>query len=258
MKGSVLVTGGARRIGLAICEELSARGWNVLSHSRDPENPLASDFAKCDVAADRLFAAALKAAPDLCAIVNNAAVFSKATELPPDEAKALWSVNVAVPVRLTELLAAHLAERHAAGAVVNLLDCRILGGSRDEVGDRDRRDHRDHREDREYREILGEKGLDPYSRSKVELARATVEQARRLAPTLRVNGVAPGPVLPPTDPANREKGGDILLPRRPTPSDVASAVAFLLEADAVTGQVLAVDSGQSLAELPVDVSTAVL
>ena len=75
---------------------------------------------------------------------------------------------------------------------------------------------------------------------------------------IRVNGVAPGPVLPPTDPANREKGGDILLPRRPTPSDVASAVAFLLGADAVTGQVLAVDSGQSLARLPVDVSPSVL
>ena len=231
MKGSVLVTGGARRIGLAICEELSARGWNVLSHSRDPENPLASDFAKCDAAAERLFAAALKVAPDLCAIVNNAAVFSKAAELLPDEAKALWSVNVAVPVRLTELLAAHLAEHHATGSVVNLLDCRILG---------------DFRED------------NPYAESKVALARATVEQARILAPTLRVNGVAPGPVLPPTDPANREKGGDILLPRRPTPSDVASAVAFLLEADAVTGQVLAVDSGQSLTQLPVDVSTSVL
>ena len=243
MKGSVLVTGGARRIGLAICEELSARGWNVLSHSRDPENPLASDFAKSDAAADRLFAAALEAAPDLCAIVNNAAVFSKAAELPPDEAKALWAVNVAVPVRLAELLAAHLAARHAAGTVVNLLDTRILGGSRDH---------------RECREIFGEKGLDPYSESKVALARATVEQARRLAPTLRVNGVAPGPVLPPTDPANREKGGDILLPRRPTPSDVASAVAFLLGADTVTGQVLAVASGQSLAQLPVDVSTSVL
>ena len=243
MKGSVLVTGGARRIGLAICEELSARGWNVLSHSRDPENPLSSDFSRCDTAADRLFAAALEAAPDLCAIVNNAAVFSKAAELPPDEAKALWAVNVAVPVRLAELLAAHLAARHAAGAVVNLLDTRILGGIRDH---------------REWREIFGEKGLDPYSASKVALARATVEQARRLAPTLRVNGVAPGPVLPPTDPANREKGGDILLPRRPTPSDVASAVAFLLGADAVTGQVLAVDSGQSLAQLPVDDSTSVL
>ena len=219
MSGSVLVTGGARRIGLAICEELSARGWNVLSHSRDPQNPLASDFARCDTSADRLFAAALEVAPDLCAVVNNASVFSTAAELPPDEAKALWAVNVTAPVRLTELLAAHLAERHATGSAVNLLDCRILGGCRPG---------------------------NPYAESKAALARATVEQARRLAPTLRVNGVAPGPVLPPTDAACREKGGDILLARRPAPSDVAKAVAFLLEADAVTGQVLAVDSGQSL------------
>ena len=249
MKGSVLVTGGARRIGLAICEELSACGWNVLSHSRDPENPLASDFARCDAAADRLFAVALKVAPDLCAIVNNAAVFSKAADLPPDESKALWSVNVAVPVRLTELLAAHLAKRHSVGAAVHLLDTRIL---------------KDFNVFKGLKGFDGSKGLNdlkslaPYAASKLALARATVDQARRLAPTLRVNGVAPGPVLPPTDPANREKGGDILLPRRPTPSDVASAVAFLLEADAVTGQTLAVDSGQSLAQLPVDDSTSVL
>ena len=216
MKGSVLVTGGARRIGLAICEELSARGWNVLSHSRDPDNPLCADFTQPD-AAERLFAAAVARAPDLCAIVNNAAVFSTAAELPPDEASALWAVNVTVPVRLAELLAA----RHAVGTVVNLLDTRVLGEGR-------------------Y------KSMAPYAASKLELARATVEQARRLAPMLRVNGVAPGPVLPPTDAANREKGGDILLPRRPTPADVASAVAFLLEAEAVTGQILAVDSGQCL------------
>ena len=245
MKGSVLVTGGARRIGLAICEELSARGWNVLSHSRDPGNPLYADFMRPDDA-DRLFVAALKAAPDLCAIVNNAAVFSTAAELPQDEAKALWAVNVEAPVRLAELLAAYLAKRHSVGAAVHLLDTRIL------------KDFNDFKVFNGFNGFSGLKSLAPYAASKLALARATVEQARRLAPTLRVNGVAPGPVMPPTDPANREKGGDILLPRRPTPSDVASAVAFLLEADAVTGQVLAVDSGQSLARLPVDDSTPVL
>ena len=245
MKGSVLVTGGARRIGLAICEELSARGWNVLSHSRDPGNPLYADFMRPDDA-DRLFVAALKAAPDLCAIVNNAAVFSTAAELPQDEAKALWAVNVEAPVRLAELLAAYLAKRHSVGAAVHLLDTRIL------------KDFNDFKVFNGFNGFSGLKSLAPYAASKLALARATVEQARRLAPTLRVNGVAPGPVMPPTDPANREKGGDILLPRRPTPSDVASAGAFLLEADAVTGQVLAVDSGQSLARLPVDDSTPVL
>ena len=223
MKGSVLVTGGARRIGRAICETLAARGWRVLVHSRDPRNPLRADFAEPD-AAERLFAAAVACAPDLCAIVNNAALFSTAAELPADAVATLRAVNVTVPVRLAELLAAHLAERHVAGAVVNLLDTRILGAFR------------------------GDNGLDlaPYAASKLALARATMAQARNLAPTLRVSGVAPGPVLAPADVASREKGGDILLPRRPTPADVASAVAFLLEAEAVTGQILAVDSGQCL------------
>ena len=223
MKGSVLVTGGARRIGCAICETLAARGWRVLVHSRDPRNPLRADFAEPD-AAERLFAAAVACAPDLCAIVNNAALFSPAAELPADAVATLRAVNVTVPVRLAELLAAHLTERHVAGAVVNLLDTRILGACR------------------------GDKGLDlaPYAASKLALAHATMAQARSLAPTLRVGGVAPGPVLAPADVASREKGGDILLPRRPTPADVASAVAFLLEAEAVTGQILAVDSGQCL------------
>lgn len=241
MKGSVLVTGGARRIGRAICEALAARGWRVLAHSRDPGNPLCADFRRSD-GADLLFAAALAQAPDLCAVVNNAAVFSTAEELPPAEAAALRAVNVEAPVRLAELLAAHLAKRHSVGAVVNLLDTRILGVFQ---GGQDTQDPQDTQGSQLASRYNG-RALAPYAESKLALARATVAQARRLAPVLRVNGVAPGPVLPPADAANREKGGAILLPRRPAPADVASAVAFLLDAEAVTGQILAVDSGQCL------------
>ena len=151
----------------------------------------------------------------------SAAVFSTAAELPPDAVAVLRAVNVTAPMRLAELLAAHLAERRATGAVVNLLDTRIL-------------------------KDLKSLAPSPYAASKLALARATVAQARSLAPTLRVNGVAPGPVLPPIDAANREKGGPTLLPRRPTPADVAATVSFLLEAEAITGQILAVDSGQCL------------
>ena len=241
MKGSVLVTGGARRIGRAICETLAPRGWRVLVHSRDPRNPLRADFAEPD-AAERLFAAAVACAPDLYAIVNNAALFSTAAELSADAVATLRAVNVTVPVRLAELLAAHLAERHVAGAVVNLLDTRILGAFR---GGQDTQDT----QDTQGSQLASRHNVlapTPYAASKLELARATMAQARSLAPTLRVSGVALGPVLAPADVANREKGGDILLPRRPTPADVASAVAFLLEAEAVTGQILAVDSGQCL------------
>ena len=161
MKGSVLVTGGARRIGLAICEELSARGWNVLSHSRDLENPLASDFAKCDAAADRLFAAALEAAPDLCAIVNNAALFE-------GDAATLEAVNLIAPRKLTTLLA---GREDGVSSVVNILDSRTLGSAESEDS--------------------------PYVRTKRALLADTRKFAALFAQTLRVNAVAPGPVLPP-------------------------------------------------------------
>ena len=86
MKGTALVTGGARRLGKAIADALRARGWNVIAASRtSPDAAFAVDLAEPDGPA-RLFAAARAAAPDLCAVVNNAAVFSHDAELPPDEA----------------------------------------------------------------------------------------------------------------------------------------------------------------------------
>jgi len=225
MKGSVLVTGGARRIGRAICDGLAARGWRVLVHSRDPRNPFAADFSE-DGSVERLFAATIEAAPDLCAIVNNAAAFSTTTELPPKETAAMMRINSEVPILLIELLAEHLAVRGLSGSAVNLLDVRILGAVAGESSSVD---------------------MTPYAKSKLALARATLTLARRLAPAIRVNGVAPGPVLAPADAANSEKGGAILLSRRPSPTDVAETVAFMLEAESITGQILAVDSGQSLA-----------
>lgn len=218
MKGSVLVTGGAKRIGKAICDALRVRGWNVLVHSRDASNPLFSDFSDRQ-APERLFATTCSLAPDLCAVVNNASEFSVRGDLPEEASARLMQVNDEAPVRLTELLAEHLARQGLEGSVVNLLDVRVFGGR---------------------------SCMTPYERSKRALLESTIRQARVLAPALRVNAVAPGPVLAPADSANSEKGGGILLSRRPNPEDVANAVAFLLESPAVTGQILAVDAGQSL------------
>ena len=216
-RGSVLVTGGAHRIGRSICEALSARGWRVLVHAREGGD-VAGDLSR-PLAAETLWADAVAVAPDLRAVVNNAAVFSVAGTLPPGEAAAMMRVNAEVPVRLAELAADYLGARGQTGGVVHLLDSRILSPAAADT---------------------------PYTASKRALMRAVAADARRLAPTVRVNGVAPGPVLAPKEAANREKGGAILLARRPTPEDVAGAVAFLLEAESVTGQVLAVDAGQSL------------
>lgn len=231
---TVLVTGGARRIGRAICEELAGRGWRVIVHCHHPDNVEASALAErlggLVLAADladplgpaRLFQAACDAAGDLSALVNNAAVFSTASALAPDVAAALVRVNAEAPEKLTTLLGLRLME-HAPfkGAVVNLLDSRILPPP------------------------PADRAETPYERSKRALAAATRRLAGMMASSLRVNAVAPGPVLAPVGAANREKAGETLLDRRPTPRDVAEAVAFLLEAPSITGQTLAVDAGQA-------------
>ncbi len=232
---AVLVTGGARRLGRAICETLAAHGWRVVIHARRSDDSDAAALAErlggCVVAgelteplaAPRLFQAACDSAPNLCALVNNAAMFSPAADLPPEERTALQRVNVEVPEKLTTLLGLRLMEHPPFhGAVVNLLDCRILPPP-----------------------LPGQKET-PYLASKRALQASMLKSAGLFASCLRVNAVAPGPVLPPTNPAHRIPGGEILLPQRPTPQDVAAAVAYLLEASAVTGQTIAVDSGQSM------------
>ena len=217
MKGTVLVTGGARRLGKTIADALRARGWNVIAASRtSPDAAFAVDLAEPDGPA-RLFSAACAAAPDLCAVVNNAGLFSHDAELPPDVEARLRAVNVDAPRVLTDLLAAH-----GGGAVVNIVDCRALSTARDDDT--------------------------PYLRTKRELLDAARADALRLAGRVRVNAVAPGPVLPPEH--CHERAGATPLGRRPTPQDVADAVAYLLSAESTTGAVIPVDGGQSLLAKP--------
>lgn len=236
---TVLVTGGARRIGRAICRALASRGWRVIVHARREDDSdartlatalkggfLFGDLEEAE-AADRLFDQVRKYEPECCALVNNAALFSVAPELPPSEAARLKQVNTYVPQRLTDRLAEYLREKRVTregssvlGAVVDVLDTRVLrlqGGT-----------------------------SSPYAESKRLLFESIKARAISFADCLRINGVAPGPVLKPTESCNREKGGRILLPFRPTPEDVAETVSFLLEANGITGQVIAVDSGQSI------------
>ncbi len=232
---TALVTGGARRIGRAICEILSARGWRVIVHARRPDDSDAAELAGRigglsvgadlaePLAAARLFQQVCDIAPDLCAIVNNAAIFSPAAEMDPEAAALVRRVNAEVPEKLTALLGLRLMEHPPfSGAVVDLLDCHVLTPPLPDVAET------------------------PYLESKRMLRASMAKSAGLFAANLRVNAVAPGPVLAPAAPEKRVPGGDILLPARPTPRDVAEAVAYLLEAPAVTGQVLAVDSGQSL------------
>ena len=213
---SVLVTGGTVRLGKAIAERLRAEGWRVLtsSHRADAGADIVADLAEPRSAA-KLYAATLQRLggmlPD--ALVNNAALFT-------GDAAAIEAVNLEAPKKLTMMMA---GRETGVGAVVNILDSKALGGNREQST-----------------------AADGYRSSKQALAEFTKASAATFAATLRVNGVAPGPVMAPTE--VHEKAGEMLLERRPTPDDVAAAVSYLLGAETVTGAVIPVDSGQHLLE----------
>ena len=218
---TVLITGGTVRLGKAIAERLRADGWRVItsSHRPDAGADIVADLAE-PMGAAKLYAAALQMLggmpPD--ALVNNAALFTG------DEA-VIRAVNLEAPKKLTVMMA---GRETGVGVVVNVLDAKA------ELAISDKR--------RDAASPLKSTYLD----SKRELRAFTLSSAATFAATLRVNGVAPGPVMAPTD--VHEKAGEMLLDRRPTAEDVAAAVSYLLSAEATTGTIIPVDAGQHLLE----------
>ncbi|MBU0678901.1 MAG: SDR family oxidoreductase [Verrucomicrobia bacterium] len=233
---NALVTGGAVRIGRAICRALAERGANIVVHYRSSsaqaeelrEELIAMGVSAWTVEADlsqsgqceELIESAIEAAGGLDILVNNAAVFSKAQIDAMTEQgihDELWP-NLVAPMLLTKAFAA----QGRPGRIVNLLDRRISSLDTECV---------------------------PYLISKKALHDFTLVSAKALAPGITVNAVAPGPVLPPPGEGENylaEHAGPVPLEIRCSPEDIARAAVFLAEQDAVTGQVLFVDGGQHL------------
>lgn len=235
-----LITGAARRLGRASAEALHARGLNVIihyRHSADEAMALVealnaqrhnSAYALCadldDPDAVRTLAReALAVDGRIDVLVNNASSFY-ATPLAnanDDDWTRLLHSNLRAPFILTQALADSLTTHH--GSIVNLIDVYA-------------------------QKPLFEHSL--YCMAKAGLASLTLSAARELGPHVRVNGVAPGPILWPEQ--GQDNQDDIVqataLKRTGTPADIANAVTWLaLDAPFVTGQIIAVDGGRSLA-----------
>lgn len=237
----ILVTGAARRVGAEIARTLHAAGCRVLIHYRgsaqaarelaeelgrqrsDSAVTLAGDLG--DIAATQCIAAdALACFGRVDGLVNNASSFF-ATPLGSIDGAAwddLTGSNLKGPLFLTQALAPALTQ--AGGAIVNIVDIHAQRPLR---------------------------GYPLYCAAKAGLLGLTRALAVELAPRVRVNGVAPGPIEWPEDgqfpDAEREAiVADTLLGREGRPSDIAGAVRYLLlDAPYVTGQILAVDGGRS-------------
>lgn len=239
----VLVTGGARRVGAAICRRLHAAGASVLIHFRSAaadaralRDELAGQrgasvaLAQADLldvaAAPRLVAAALAEFGRLDALVNNASSFYATPVGGITEAhwQDLVGTNLKAPLFLAQAAAPELTLRR--GAIVNIVDIHT---------ERPMREHA------------------VYTAAKGGLAALTRALARDLGPAVRVNGVAPGAILWPEsaawgDPAARQAIIEqITLKRVGEAAEIAAAVHFLLaDASYVTGQILAVDGGRGI------------
>ena len=240
---TVLVTGGAKRVGAAICRRLHAAGANVAIHFRSSAyeafslrgelNDLREGSAFC-VQADllepaglpRMVAEVVEHFGQIDALVNNASSFY-ATPLAGIDA-AQWNdlvgTNLRAPLLLAQAAAPELRRRH--GAIVNIVDIHA---------ERPMRGH-----------LL-------YSVAKAGLAALTKGLAQELAPQVRVNAVAPGVIIWPEgdewndEEARRKIVAHTLLKREGEPDDIARTVKFLIaDAPYITGQVIAVDGGRSI------------
>lgn len=235
-----LITGAARRIGAVIARRLHASGWNVALHCRRSRTELDALIAELERARSSstlaleadlgdvdalapLVAKTVERFGGLDALVNNASAFyptpiASATAAQWDD---LFAANARAPFFLAQAAAAPLAKRN--GAIVNLVDI--------------------------YADMpLAEHAI--YAMSKAALAAMTKALARDLAPDVRVNGVSPGAVLWPESGKNDEDRQALVertpLKRVGTPEDIASAVAWLLDAPFVTGEIVRVDGGRHL------------
>ena len=239
----VLITGGAKRVGAAICRRLHAAGANLMLHYRasagearllqaELNHARASSVAL--IQADLLDVAKLPSLVEqalatfgrLDALVNNASSFfpTPIGEITP----ALWDdlvgTNLRAPTFLSQAAAVPL--KRSQGAIVNITDI--------------------HAE----RPL---KGYVVYSLAKAGLSGLTRSLARELAPEVRVNAIAPGPILWPDDDQFDELSRQRIVSHTPLkregePDDIARAVSFLLmDAPYVTGTTIAVDGGRQIA-----------
>jgi pteridine reductase len=244
MQGKViLVTGGARRVGVATCRRLHSQGASLVVHYRASESEARALEAELDqvrpgsvalVQADLLETANLPRLIDetvshfgrLDALVNNASSFfpTPLGEITEDGWEDLVGSNLKAPLFLSQAAAPQLKRQR--GCIVNIVDI--------------------HSEWPLKRYVV-------YNAAKGGLASLTRSLAAELAPEVRVNGISPGPILWPEagewmDEASRQHIiGRTLLKRTGEPDDIARTVSFLIaDAPYITGQIIAVDGGRSV------------
>jgi NAD(P)-dependent dehydrogenase (short-subunit alcohol dehydrogenase family) len=240
---NVLITGAAKRIGRAMALDLAANGWAVAVHFKGSEAealkvceeiterggraaPVRANLAKEEECAE-LVAHAVTAIGPLTCLINNASIFEK--DSPQTATRESWDSHMQINLRAPFVLVQKFAEQipdSSVANVVNIIDQRVWN-------------------------LTG--AFTSYTVSKAALWTLTRTLALALAPQIRVNAVGPGPTLPSvrqTEEQFKRQWGAVPLARRVDPQEICDAVRFILDAPAMTGQMIALDGGQHLGWAP--------
>lgn len=237
---NVLITGGAKRIGRAIALGLAKDGWGVaVHHRRSPDaaeetvqqiveaggraHAVQADLVEVSSLSPLIEQTAAKLGP-LTALINNASLFADddLDSLTPESWAAHMDTNLRAPLFLAQAFARQLPES-SSGNIINIIDQRVWR--------------------------LTPRFLS-YTASKAGLWTLTQTLAQALAPKIRVNGIGPGPTLSNDRQSNADfeaQAASTLLQRQISTEEICTAVRFILASPAMTGQMIALDSGQHLA-----------
>ncbi|MEI6227136.1 MAG: pteridine reductase [Methylophilaceae bacterium] len=239
----VLITGGAKRVGAAICRSLHAEGYTMMIHYKSSFHEAQAlqaelNLHRADSAAivhgdlldieniPKLVSATISQFGRLDVLINNASTYyaSELGDIDENKWHDLMGSNLKAPLFLSQAAATELRKNH--GCIVNITDMHVE---------------------------RPKKGYIIYSVAKAGLVTLTKSLAHELSPEVRVNAVAPGPVQwpdsnPQFDEVYRQRViNQTLLKRVGEAEDVAKAVKFLIaDAPFITGHVLAVDGGRSI------------
>ena len=236
---NVLITGAATRVGRAIAIHFAEKGWNVALHyfrssskAKELKKIIGQNFVKVALIkadlknpkqTEKIFLLAKKKLGNIDCLVNNAALFEKDDIL--NFTVKSWNehlnINLLAPTILTKQFAKQ-ASKKTFSNIINIIDQRIFN-------------------------------LTPYfmsyTISKTGLQTLTKTMAMRLGPNIKVNGIAPGPTIKSKRQTNTHFKNQIkstLLKKTVRLQDICDTVDFLINNDSITGQIIAVDSGQNL------------